>query len=103
MNSMEQAWQEGGWSSYQELDNIQNFEDLQEYLFGDLSDLPEQSFLADLNTSDQNMDGPVDFTMKHDCKDTASDLPDTENEVLDLSMKPVLYGDTHIHGNMKCI
>src|SRR5277367_4965649 len=101
MNSMEQAggysnWEEGGWSSQQELDNIQNFEDMQEYLFGDLSDLPEQSFLADLNTSNQ----PVAFTMKHD---TAIDLTDTENEVLDLSMKSVLYGDTHIHENMKCI
>src|SRR5277367_3545214 len=98
MNSMEQAWQEGGWSSQQEFDNIQNFEDLQEYLFGDLSDLPEQSFLADLTTSNQNMDGPVDFTMKHDCKGTVEhsiDLPgienEVENEVLDLSMKPAFF------------
>src|SRR5277367_6232385 len=72
---------EGCWRDQNELDTIQDFDRLQEYLFGDLTDLNtppsvteiEPSFLADLNNPGQyvcmtdpmffDVEQPLDLSM----------------------------------------
>src|SRR5277367_3830513 len=122
---------EGGWNDQNDLDTIQDFDRLQEYLFGDLTDLNtppsvneiEPSFLADLNNPGQHVcmtdpmffddvEEPLDLSMKQpyflaDLNDLgqhvcmADPMFFDDVEALDLTMKPKFYGDTHIHEDMK--
>src|SRR5277367_3526326 len=124
---------EGGWRDQNDLDTIQDFDRLQEYLFGDLTDLNtppsvnkiEPSFLADLNNPGQHVcmtdpmffddvEESLDLSMKQpsflaDLNDLGQHVCMTDPmffddvEALDLTMKPKFYGDTHIHEDMKYI